>query len=371
MKAKNLFKSVMAGMVMMVAAQCGMTTGAQAAYEAEDNNTMAAANEIAFGEVVSGALSSKDDEDWYKFTVTDKGYFTVNFGPDASVNASDIGHGWEVQIQDERRNEVKSYEDVKTEFNTPKLTMEPGVYYLRIIPDYPDEFCVPHGCQYNIVVNFQADNSWSLDRMDGVSEKTFKVGQTVRGVALDRNDEDIFKVNPGKKGRLKISFKIDKNVSTDKIDQGWVIEIANKDKKLLKSDASVVSDKDFEVDYEGNVFITVKSVYLWGAIDCPYSISVKKFEAPKAPREFKVKSSKKGIMLSWKKVKNAKRYVVYRKSNKAYSDYEVLKSTKKTYWVDKTCNKVWTYYYKVAAIDKKGAMEAESKCSIEKRAKRK
>jgi len=73
MKVKNLFKTLMAGMVMMVVAQCGMTTDTQAAYEAEDNNTMEAANEITFGEVASGVISSREDEDWYKFTVTDNG----------------------------------------------------------------------------------------------------------------------------------------------------------------------------------------------------------------------------------------------------------------------------------------------------------
>lgn len=45
----------------------------KAAVESEDNNSMAAANNISVNEAVSGNLSSSKDKDYYKFTIGDKG----------------------------------------------------------------------------------------------------------------------------------------------------------------------------------------------------------------------------------------------------------------------------------------------------------
>ncbi len=64
------------------------------------------------------------------------------------------------------------------------------------------------------------------------------------------------------------------------------------------------------------------------------------------------------VKLSWKKVKGAKKYIIYR-SNKKSKGYKAVKTVTKTSYTNKklTCGK--KYYYKVAAV--KGSKKASSK----------
>ncbi len=72
------------------------------------------------------------------------------------------------------------------------------------------------------------------------------------------------------------------------------------------------------------------------------------------------KRYEKHVKISWKKVENAKYYIVYRaKKNK----YIKIKETKKTSFVDKKAKKRKTYKYKVAAAAKVSGVEYKSKDS--------
>lgn len=59
-------------------------------------------------------------------------------------------------------------------------------------------------------------------------------------------------------------------------------------------------------------------------------------------------TSKAEIVLSWKRVKNAERYTVYRASEKK-GIYKAIKSTSKCLFRDKTGKQLHTYYYKITA----------------------
>lgn len=76
--------------------------------------------------------------------------------------------------------------------------------------------------------------------------------------------------------------------------------------------------------------------------------SVKKIKAKRVGKKFQVR-------LSWKKVKNAQKYMVYRSTTKD-SGYTMLKTLKKkaTSFVDKKAKKGNTYYYRIVIKTKKG-----------------
>lgn len=61
------------------------------------------------------------------------------------------------------------------------------------------------------------------------------------------------------------------------------------------------------------------------------------------------------VKLSWKKVKNAKQYIIYRstKKNSGYTKVKTLKNNKLTY-TDKKVKKGKKYYYKIVVKTKKG-----------------
>ncbi|MBD5456966.1 MAG: hypothetical protein HDR27_00125, partial [Lachnospiraceae bacterium] len=76
--------------------------------------------------------------------------------------------------------------------------------------------------------------------------------------------------------------------------------------------------------------------------------SVKKITAKQVKK-------KKQVRLSWKKVKNAQKYIVYRsmKKDSGYTKIKTLKKSAKTY-VDKKVKKGKTYYYRIVIKTKKG-----------------
>ena len=81
--------------------------------------------------------------------------------------------------------------------------------------------------------------------------------------------------------------------------------------------------------------------------------SQKEIKLSKATKIKKVSSSSKGITITWKKVKAAKKYVLYRSTNKK-SGYVKLKTLgkKKLSYLDKKAKKGKKYYYKVVVLTK-------------------
>ena len=79
----------------------------------------------------------------------------------------------------------------------------------------------------------------------------------------------------------------------------------------------------------------------------------KEIKLSKATKIKKVSASSKGITITWKKVKNAKKYVLYRstKKNSGYTKIKTL-GKKKVSYVDKKAKKRKKYYYKVVVLTK-------------------
>lgn len=71
-----------------------------------------------------------------------------------------------------------------------------------------------------------------------------------------------------------------------------------------------------------------------------------------APTVKGIHNTQNGIRVEWKKVKNVKYFAVYRKVGKG--DYKLLRTTDKTYIVDKQVKAGTAYSYKVRCVDKKG-----------------
>lgn len=83
-----------------------------------------------------------------------------------------------------------------------------------------------------------------------------------------------------------------------------------------------------------------------------------------------VGSTYNSVTLNWKKVKNAKRYLIYRKDSKKGS-YKLIGSTTKLKYKNKKLKKTHTYYYRVVAAKSSPSGEVMSKQSKTKKAKTK
>lgn len=90
-----------------------------------------------------------------------------------------------------------------------------------------------------------------------------------------------------------------------------------------------------------------------------------------------IATSKGTIKISWKKVRNAQKYRVYRSKYK-YKSYKRIATTKETYYTDKTGKANKTYYYRIVPIRKdeqtnswyEGEKSKSYKIKVRKKAKK-
>lgn len=80
----------------------------------------------------------------------------------------------------------------------------------------------------------------------------------------------------------------------------------------------------------------------------------------KKPKVKIKKRYEKNVKLKWKKIKNAKYYIIYRADEKK-QNYKKVKKTKKTYFIDKNAVARKTYKYKVVAVTNVSGKKIKSK----------
>ena len=68
-----------------------------AASETEDNGSLESANALSLNTTVTGAISSEDDEDWYKVTLSQDGALTIQF---THEDLKDSYKFWNVYLMD-------------------------------------------------------------------------------------------------------------------------------------------------------------------------------------------------------------------------------------------------------------------------------
>ena len=68
------------------------------------------------------------------------------------------------------------------------------------------------------------------------------------------------------------------------------------------------------------------------------------------PASFRAEAVKNGIRLSWQEVSGAQKYEIFRKICGADGGYELIKTTKKCTFNDKTAAYGVSYYYKARAV---------------------
>ena len=97
-----------------------------------------------------------------------------------------------------------------------------------------------------------------------------------------------------------------------------------------------------------------------------------KVKKPAVPKKFKVKNvKKKSAKLTWKKVKGASGYIIYRstKKNKGFKKIKTIKKGKTVKFVNKKLKKGKTYYYKIKAFKKVNGKKVKGKFTKVKKVK--
>ena len=202
------------------------------AEEADAGGTREDAKTIELGKTYSETTSSRDDEDFFKFTATEHGYFQVNLNQNAA-DASWVGSGWQVKVLDQQGNEIISDSYVKNSWTSVAIPYaEPGrVLYVQVMPQ--DSNVAPVGCIYDLTVKQIASSDWELEpngtRADA---NAIEADKAYHGITLNSNDVDVFRLKTSVNGYFQVQFgqnAADGNYTSN----GWEINVLDEQGEVI------------------------------------------------------------------------------------------------------------------------------------------
>jgi len=256
-------------------------------WETENNNSKDTADEIKVNSEYNGALTTSSDVDWYKFTVSQNGYFNVTFSHDALENSRNY---WVLRLYDGTGasyiDGISSSYSVAGNANVTTNTfgIKAGTYYIKVNDDYHS------GIPYKIKVNFTAASNWETENNNSKdTADEIKVNSSYNGALTTSSDVDWFKFTVSSKCDVAISFD---HAALEESRTYWYIYIydsAASSKLLTFSSQGNVSNKtsDYVSLSSGTYYVKIQDDYHSGI---NYSIVVKERHDCNGP---------------WKVVKNA------------------------------------------------------------------
>ncbi len=196
----------------------------------------AQAVKLVLNQASKGVLEVRDEVDYYKFTITDRGYFNVKFAIDSSTATDDINWGWNVELyKDGVTDPIKSYKGIQEAFTFPKLPMEAGDYYLKVYARDTYQAYAPTGAVYQVTAGFTATNTWEVEGNDTqTTANEIVVNQEFSANLYHRKDVDWYKVNVNDKGVIQFSLTVGSDTASEDINWGWNVDIYDSNYNVIK-----------------------------------------------------------------------------------------------------------------------------------------
>ncbi len=128
-------------------------------WETENNNDKNSADEIEIKKVYTGAITNRNDVDWYKFTVTSEQKLAVRFTHEPSESTR---KNWELTLYNSdavNKLTTISINDKESKKTTDYVNLKPGTYYVKVsdssyysTANYNFEIIDWHECEGPLVV---------------------------------------------------------------------------------------------------------------------------------------------------------------------------------------------------------------------------
>lgn len=232
----------------------------------------------------SDALTTLMEEKWYKFEITQRGYFKADFTIADSTDSDDIHNGWNVEIyqKGDLRNSIKKRTSITGNEIFPSMPMESGTYYIKVYAaDTYSDSRAPLNCTYNIRVNFTPSNYWEVEGNDSSANPNVVLANTsYSGTLYNLYDEDWYKVTTSGNGYFQLKFTLGPNIDVNSVNNGWYIEIYNSDYEKIKGYYNITSSLAAPVlpFAKGTYFVKVAAQDTYiderAPIDCIYNLNL-------------------------------------------------------------------------------------------------
>ncbi len=174
------------------------------AWETEYNDGENYADSISTGKRIYGTTCDNDDEDWYRFTISNPSKVTVNF---KHARRNTNYDQWHLRIRNlSNRVIVDRYiTGIQTNVTTIPIGLPVGSYLIQITPaSYNYWSSTP----YNFVVNATKTNVWEKELNDYSDNATSMALKTrMYGTIRDSYDTDCYRFSISRSGRYTLNFR--------------------------------------------------------------------------------------------------------------------------------------------------------------------
>lgn len=190
--------------------QIKVNATASSTYETEGNSEFATADIIPVNKEFTGNLFKSSDEDYYKFTTTANGYFSVSLRHEYLDSSS-----YTVTIYKEDKTPIYTFDNGDTKASSIYLGLSKGTYYIGIKGKFTALYYTD--AEYHLKVTYKKSNAWESESNDTIKSADTIALKTAKGIAsgaingniLSYKDIDYYKMKVEKKGKLTLTFSHD------------------------------------------------------------------------------------------------------------------------------------------------------------------
>ena len=233
-------------------------------------------------------LATDKDEKWYQFTITEAGYFYVDFKLNEAADPNLVKYGWNMYIYsgtEDLDNPIKTVEGIESDKSSPALSMGKGTYYVKICPRFEGTYYAPVNVPFDIRANFVGGSEWEQEYNDSnVTANTINVNTTYKGGSYCDRDADWYRFTIPSNGYFEVQFGADDLTDVNKVNYGWNVDIYDSNLSCIRTyegvttsqiQSKLASDK---LPYKaGSYYIKISSRFIGSdnaPVDCYYDLKV-------------------------------------------------------------------------------------------------
>lgn len=241
MRLTNFVKRELSKMlcIVMVLSTLGIAEPAQVAEAASKTEIETYGTKLDLNEPATGVLAKGDEQDWYIFDITERGYFSIDLKRNDSADTDMIHDGWKYSLyhEDNLVDSVSSISSITNKNNGSELPLPEGHYYICVeasnYSSYWDN--EPIDCPYDIKVNFTKTEFWEQEYNDtNVTANSIDVNTIYYGNLHHDADVDWYKVTTPEDGIIQMDFGPDVSTDVNAIHDGWKVTILDTEMKTVR-----------------------------------------------------------------------------------------------------------------------------------------
>ena len=297
------------------------------AWEQEFNESASTATNISLNTMYYGTTRKgyRDEQDYYKFTVSDAGYVTVNF---TNPLQSSSEHYWSVYLYDSSYEEIDSayiYGNT-TSTNLAAIGLQRGTYYIKVDSGaaYSDGSNFSNST-YGIKAIYTKSSVWEKELNENPTTATpINMNMTYYGTTRGGQgyEQDYYKFTVSSKKTYAIGL------TTSNLKDGnayWVMYLYDAQYNAIAS-ADIYGNRTYHAIKaklpKGTYYVKVQSAYYSSYSDSVYKLKVSSYSSitpKKTSVNGKIAAKSRGFTVKWKKV------------SKGITGYQIQYSTSKKF----------------------------------------